>query len=48
MTDADETPSQRETDRKNDNRLLTPLLLMALVIVGGILIFALLGPPPVS
>jgi hypothetical protein len=48
MTDADKTPSQRETDRKNDNRLLTPLLLMALVIAGGILIFAMLGPPPAS
>ena len=48
MTDADERPSQRETDRKNDNRLLTPLLLMALVIGGGILIFLTLGPPPVS
>lgn len=43
-----ETSNQRETDRKNDNRLLTPLLLMALVIAGGILIFAILGPPPVS
>lgn len=41
-----EKPSQRETDRNNDNRLLTPLLLMALV--GGIVIFTLLGPPPVS
>jgi hypothetical protein len=48
MTEADETPSRHETDRKNDNRLLTPLLLMALVIAGGILIFAMLGPPPVS
>ncbi len=48
MTDVDEAPSRREIDRKNDNRLLTPLLLMALVIVGGILIFAILGPPPVS
>jgi hypothetical protein len=38
------TPSQREINRKNDNRLLTPLLLTALVIAGGILIFAVLGP----
>ncbi len=48
MTDTEDRPSQRETDRKNDNRLLTPLLLMALVIAGGILIFSMLGPPPVS
>ena len=35
MTDmTNETSNQRETDRKNDNRLLTPLLLMALVIAG--------------
>ncbi|MFZ0526601.1 MAG: hypothetical protein WA776_18610 [Xanthobacteraceae bacterium] len=44
MTDADETPRQRETDRTNDNRLMTPLLLMALIIAGGVLIFAVLGP----
>jgi len=40
-------PYRRETDRKNDALFLTPLLLMALVIVGGILIYAMLGPPPV-
>jgi hypothetical protein len=33
-----ETPSQREIDRNNDKRFLTPLLLMALVIAGGLLI----------
>ncbi len=41
-------PSQPELDRENDKRFLTPLLLMALVIVGGILIYLMLGPPPVS
>lgn len=45
---ANEPPSQRETARKNDTRLLTPLLLMGLVIAGGILIDLMLGPPPVS
>ena len=40
--------NQRETDRKNDARLLTPLLLMGLIIAGGILIYLMLGPPPVS
>jgi hypothetical protein len=48
MTDTDEKPSQLETDRKNDNRLLTPLLLMALVIAAGILMYLVLGPPPVT
>jgi hypothetical protein len=41
-------PSRRGTDHSNDRRLLTPLLLMALVIAGGILIYLMLGPPPVS
>ncbi len=41
-------PNQRETDRKNDTRLLTPLLLMGLIIAGGILIYLMLGPPPVT
>lgn len=41
-------PDQREIDRKNDARFLTPLLLMALILVGGILIYLMLGPPPVS
>ena len=41
-------PDQREIDRNNDMRFLTPLLLMALVIAGGILLLMILGPPPVS
>ena len=38
-----EQTSQQEIDRRNDARLLTPLLLMALVIAGGILFYALSG-----
>ncbi|MFZ3360555.1 MAG: hypothetical protein WCA56_08930 [Xanthobacteraceae bacterium] len=38
----------RDIDRKNDTRLLTPLLLMAVVIAGGVLLYAILGPPAVS
>jgi len=41
-------PDQREINRKNDTRLLTPLLLMGLIIVGGILIYLMIGPPPVT
>jgi hypothetical protein len=41
-------PTQREIDRKNDAKFLTPLLLMGLILVGGILIYLMLGPPPVS
>jgi len=41
-------PDQREIDRQNDAKFLTPLLLMALVFVGGLLIYLMLGPPPVS
>jgi hypothetical protein len=33
--------NQREIDRRNDTRLLTPLLVMALVIAAGVLIYAL-------
>lgn len=36
-------PSQRDIDRHNDARLLTPLLLMALVIAVGVLFYALTG-----
>jgi hypothetical protein len=37
------------SDRRNDNRLLTPLLVMALIIVGGFMYFALVGhAPPTS
>jgi hypothetical protein len=32
-----------EIDRRNDAKLLTPLLLMALVIAAGILVYALSG-----
>jgi hypothetical protein len=35
--------SQRDIDRRNDARLLTPLLVMALVIAAGILFYALAG-----
>jgi hypothetical protein len=36
-------PNQDETDRRNDNRLLTPLLLMAVIIVAASVIFAYTG-----
>ncbi len=36
-------PTQHDIDRKNDTRFLTPLLLMALVLAGGILIYAFTG-----
>jgi hypothetical protein len=36
-------PSQRDIDRRNDAKLLTPLLVMALVIAAGILFYALTG-----
>jgi hypothetical protein len=36
----------RNSDRKNDNRLLTPLLVMALIIVGGFMFYALIGQAP--
>jgi hypothetical protein len=35
--------SQRDIDRRNDARLLTPLLVMALVIAAGVLFYALIG-----
>jgi hypothetical protein len=35
--------NQRDIDRRNDTRLLTPLLLMALVIAAGALFYALTG-----
>ena len=38
-----ERTSQHEIDRRNDAKLLTPLLVMALVIVAGILFYALTG-----
>jgi hypothetical protein len=36
-------PDQRELDRKNDMRLLTPLLLMAAILALGILIYGYTG-----
>jgi hypothetical protein len=37
-------PNQHnEIDRRNDKRLLTPLLLMAIIVVAGILIFTYSG-----
>jgi hypothetical protein len=36
-------PNQQDLDRRNDVRLLTPLLLMALVIAAGILLYAFAG-----
>jgi hypothetical protein len=38
-----ERTSQHEIDYRNDAKLLTPLLLMALVIAAGILFYALSG-----
>ena len=33
-------PSQRDIDRNNDVRFLTQLLMMALILAGGILVYA--------
>jgi hypothetical protein len=41
-----ERTSQHEIDYRNDAKLLTPLLLMALVIAAGILFYALSGRAP--
>jgi len=35
--------SQQDFDRRNDMRLLTPLLLMATILALGILVYALTG-----
>ncbi len=35
--------NQRDLDRQNDMRLLTPLLLMATILVFGILVYAYTG-----
>jgi hypothetical protein len=43
-----EQTSQREIDRRNDAKLLTPLLVMALVIVAGILFYASSGHAPAA
>jgi hypothetical protein len=36
-------PDQREIDHKNDVKFLTPLLLMGLILVCGILVLAYTG-----
>ncbi len=36
-------PNQHELDRRNDTKFLTPLLLMALILVGGVLLYAYTG-----
>jgi hypothetical protein len=36
-------PDQHELDRKNDGKFLTPLLLMAAILVIGILIYSYTG-----
>ena len=36
-------PNQQELDRKNDVRLLTPLLLMAVLVAIGLLVYAYAG-----
>jgi hypothetical protein len=41
-------PDQHELDRKNDIRFLTPLLLMALILVCGILVYAFAGHPLIA
>ena len=38
----------RPPDRSNDNKLLTPLLVMGLIIVGGFLYYALTGQAPTA
>jgi hypothetical protein len=41
-------PNERDVDRKNDTRLLTPILLMVLIVVGGFLFYAIIGQAPTS
>jgi hypothetical protein len=36
-------PDQNDLDRRNDVHLLTPLLLMAVILAAGILLYALTG-----
>ena len=40
-------PNQHDLDRHNDKRLLTPLLLMAVIIVAGALILSYAAHPAV-
>jgi hypothetical protein len=35
--------NQQDIDRRNDTRLLTPLLLMALIVAAGVLVSAFTG-----
>lgn len=35
-------------DRRNDTRLLTPILVMALIVAAGFLYFAVAGHPPTA
>jgi len=39
-------PDSQDPDRTNDNKVLTPLLLMALLVVGGILWSVLMTNAP--
>jgi hypothetical protein len=41
-------PDDRDFDRTNDAKLLTPLLLMALIIVAGFLFYAFVGHAPTT
>ena len=45
MTDDPHAP-ERDNDRTNDTRLMTPLILMGLIIVGGLLFHAYRGDNP--
>ncbi len=38
-------PDQHELERNNDVRFLTPLLLMAAIIAGAVLVYAYAGGP---
>ena len=38
--------TERDGNRKNDTRLMTPLILMALIVVGGLLFYAYRGDEP--
>jgi hypothetical protein len=41
-------PDKPNPDRKNDTRLLTPLLLMAVLIACGLLYYRYIGAPPTT
>jgi hypothetical protein len=42
----DDRNSDQASDRNNDHKLLTPLVLMALIIVGGFAYYAFTGQAP--